>query len=118
VRDTRLVRQVCSGKSDMVMPPAHAPSNLNGRRVANLERIARHFLGDVSLDEDNLDTIADRFETISSSRNGYAQNLLRRNDMAAGVLNVDESFDVHFISQNIARMFCVPSVAIVLVQGG
>ncbi|KAL2872406.1 Zn(II)2Cys6 transcription factor [Aspergillus lucknowensis] len=58
-------------------------------RVEGLEQIARHFLGDVPLDEENVGRIVAR---------------LGRTPQAQGeVLNVDEPFDVQFVSKNIAH---------------
>lgn len=55
--------------------------------MENLEKIARHFLGDVPLDEDNLAQIAAKCTTKSA---------------ADGLWNVNESFDVQFVSRNVA----------------
>jgi hypothetical protein len=55
--------------------------------VEGLEQIVRHFLGDVPLDEDNVSRIVAR---LGSTPQGEAPN-------------VDEPFDVQFVSKNIAR---------------
>jgi hypothetical protein len=55
--------------------------------VEGLEHIVRHFLGDVPLDEDNVSRIVAR---LGSTPQGEAPN-------------VDEPFDVQFVSKNIAR---------------
>ncbi|KAL2800367.1 fungal-specific transcription factor domain-containing protein [Aspergillus keveii] len=56
-------------------------------RVEGLEQIVRHFLGDVPLDEDNVSRIVAR---LGSTPQGEAPN-------------VDEPFDVQFVSKNIAH---------------
>jgi hypothetical protein len=55
--------------------------------VEGLENIVRHFLGDVPLEEDNVSRIVAR---LGSTPQGEAPN-------------VDEPFDVQFVSKNIAR---------------
>ncbi|KAL2836920.1 fungal-specific transcription factor domain-containing protein [Aspergillus pseudoustus] len=59
----------------------------NKSRVEGLELIVRHFLGDVRLDEDNVSRIVARLGTTPQ---GEAPN-------------VDEPFDVQFVSKNIAH---------------
>ncbi|KAL2857628.1 fungal-specific transcription factor domain-containing protein [Aspergillus pseudodeflectus] len=56
-------------------------------RLEGLEYIVRHFLGDVPLDEDNVSRIVAR---LGSTPQGEAPN-------------VDEPFDVQFVSKNIAH---------------
>ncbi|KAL2802182.1 fungal-specific transcription factor domain-containing protein [Aspergillus granulosus] len=56
-------------------------------RVEGLEQIVRHFLGDVPLDEENVSRIVAR---LGSTPQGEAPN-------------VDEPFDVQFVSKNIAH---------------
>ncbi len=51
----------------------------------------RHFLGNVSLDEENVGRIVERLE----------------GTMQGGAPNVDEPFDVQFVSKDIAREFLV-----------
>lgn len=58
------------------------------QHVQNLEHIVRHFLGDVPLDEENIGRIAAK----CSSNNNGTDNLLK----------VNESFDVQFVSRNVA----------------
>lgn len=51
----------------------------------------RHFLGNVSLDEENVGRIVERLE----------------GTMQGDAPNVDEPFDVQFVSKDIAREFLV-----------
>jgi hypothetical protein len=53
-----------------------------------LEHIVQHFLGDVPFDEENIGRIA----TKCLSNNNNTENLLK----------VNESFDVQFVSRNVA----------------
>ncbi|KAL4924936.1 Zn(II)2Cys6 transcription factor [Aspergillus undulatus] len=79
-------------------------------RVEGLERIVRHFLGDVSLDEESVKRIADRlaegarFGGLGGNAEGYGleQRQRQRQRQAQGA-NVDESFDVQFVSKDIAH---------------
>ncbi|KAJ6111023.1 hypothetical protein N7486_003258 [Penicillium sp. IBT 16267x] len=68
-------------------PPALTDSD---QRVQNLEHIVRHFLGDVSLDEENTSRIASK--------------CLENNSEVESLLDFNESFDVQFVSRNVA--FC------------
>jgi hypothetical protein len=68
---------------------AHSNQEKRDQHVQNLEHIVRHFLGDVPLDEENIGRIAAR---CSSNINKDMQNLLK----------VNESFDVQFVSGNVA----------------
>jgi hypothetical protein len=65
------------------------PQELNDsvRRLENLEKIARHFLGDVPLDGESLAQIAAKCTT----KNGVE-----------GSWDVNESFDVQFVSSDVA----------------
>ncbi|KAJ6100226.1 hypothetical protein N7467_001761 [Penicillium canescens] len=62
------------------------------QRVQNLEYIVKHFLGDVPLDQENLGRIADKL-----------QNQATNSTQPESSLNVNESFDVHFVSSNMAH---------------
>ncbi|KAI9925956.1 hypothetical protein MW887_004415 [Aspergillus wentii] len=62
----------------------------NGRRVAKLEYIVRHFLGDVPLDEKNIARIIDQMEV--PSKDDPEQDEI-----------TEESFDVRFVSKNTAH---------------
>jgi hypothetical protein len=55
-----------------------------------LEQVARHFLGDVALDEENIGRIAEKLRTSA-------------NTQPEAALDVNESFDVHFVSNNVAH---------------
>ena len=55
--------------------------------MKHLETIARHFLGDVPLDEDNLAQIAAKCAA---------------KDTAEGLCDVNEPFNVQFVSRNVA----------------
>jgi hypothetical protein len=59
--------------------------------MESLEHIARHFLGDVPLDDENIDRIA---EKLRSSTNTTLPDT---------TLDINESFDVHFVSNNVAH---------------
>lgn len=62
------------------------------QRVQNLEYIVKHFLGDVPLDQENLGQIADKL-----------QNQATHSTQPESSLKVNESFDVHFVSSNMAH---------------
>jgi hypothetical protein len=68
--------------------PPRSVSTDSGRRVQNLERIVRHFLGDVPLDEENIGRIAAKCS--------------EQNSEMESALDVNESFDVQFVSRNVA----------------
>ncbi|KAJ5133287.1 hypothetical protein N7448_001683 [Penicillium atrosanguineum] len=71
------------------VPTASSPVPTDSdQRVQNLEHIVRHFLGDVPLDEENISRIALK----CSEKNSEMENLL----------DVNESFDVQFVSRNVA----------------
>ncbi|OQD81597.1 hypothetical protein PENANT_c026G08915 [Penicillium antarcticum] len=74
-----------------VVPVASVPRE-DTQRVRSLEHIVQHFLGDVPLDEANLSRIAERLQDKTSSSN-----------QPEGSLDVNESFDVHFVSSNVAH---------------
>jgi hypothetical protein len=67
---------------------SQSTSEKRDQHVQNLEHIVRHFLGDVPLDEENIGRIAAK----CLSNNNGTENLLR----------VDETFDVQFVSRNVA----------------
>ncbi|KAJ5822438.1 transcriptional regulator family: Fungal Specific TF [Penicillium robsamsonii] len=71
-------------------PVASVPKDDN-RRIESLEYIARHFLGDVPLDEENACRIADK---LRSSTNTTLPEI---------ALDINESFDVQFVSNNVAH---------------
>ncbi|KAJ6155329.1 hypothetical protein N7470_005895 [Penicillium chermesinum] len=64
------------------------PSGDSDQRVQNLERIVRHFLGDIPLDEESVGRIAAKCRV--------------EDDELEASLDVNESFDVQFISGNVA----------------
>lgn len=68
--------------------PPQSNSVDGDQRVQNLEHIVRHFLGDVPLDEENISRIVAK----CSEKNGEMESLL----------DVNESFDVQFVSRNVA----------------
>jgi hypothetical protein len=80
---------------------ADTSSGQSDKRSANLERIIRHFLGDVPMDDDNVQHIAEKVE--KASKESQSRSKLNNLDMVTGGLNVNESFDVRFVSQNTAR---------------
>lgn len=61
------------------------------KRIQSLEKVARHFLGDVALDEENIGRIAERLQTSATHTQPEV------------ALDVNESFDVHFVSNNVAH---------------
>jgi hypothetical protein len=70
-------------------PPAPQSVLTDGdQRVENLEHIVRHFLGDIPLDEENISRIASK--------------CLEKNSEMESLLDVNESFDVQFVSRNVA----------------
>ncbi|KAJ5392953.1 transcriptional regulator family: Fungal Specific TF [Penicillium sp. CMV-2018d] len=71
------------------VPVVSVPRDEN-RRIQNLEYIARHFLGDVSLDEENTSRIEDKLRSSTSTT------------LSETALDINESFDVHFVSKNMA----------------
>ncbi|KAJ5753400.1 uncharacterized protein N7511_007553 [Penicillium nucicola] len=75
----------------LAVPVSSAPKE-NAQRVQNLEYIAKHFLGEISLDEDNLSRIVEKLKTKTTNSN-----------QPDGPLDVNESFDVHFVSNNVAH---------------
>ncbi|CAI7662725.1 unnamed protein product [Penicillium palitans] len=72
------------------VPLVSAPRDEN-RRIKSLEHIARHFLGDVSLDEENISRIADKLRSSTNTA------------LPETALDINESFDVHFVSSNMAH---------------
>lgn len=70
----------------------------SNRHQRNLEQIVQHFLGDVDLDEENVARIA----TTCATKSKEMENSL---DVT------EESFDVHFVSKDVA---CSLNLAIVL----
>ncbi|KAJ5363461.1 uncharacterized protein N7496_009174 [Penicillium cataractarum] len=72
-----------------VDPSTNLNSEKRDQHIQNLEQIVQHFLGDVPLDEENIGRIAAK----CSSNN--------RNDKES-LLKVNESFDVQFVSGNVA----------------
>ncbi|KAJ5394593.1 transcriptional regulator family: Fungal Specific TF [Penicillium crustosum] len=72
------------------VPVVSAPTDEN-RRIQSLEHIARHFLGDVSLDEENISRIADKLRSSTNTT------------LPETALDINESFDVHFVSNNMAH---------------
>ncbi|CAI7603037.1 unnamed protein product [Penicillium pancosmium] len=78
-----------SKKAICTVRTACSPQGLSesSRRLENLEKIARHFLGDVPLDGESLAQIAAKCTTKSG---------------AEGVWDVNESFDVQFVSRDVA----------------
>lgn len=82
------------------MPRATTPSSStpvtsasrDQERIQGLEQIARHFLGNVSLDEANIGQIVAKLQTTATDT---AQT--------EAALDVNESFDVHFVSREIAH---------------
>ncbi|KAL4951021.1 fungal-specific transcription factor domain-containing protein [Aspergillus filifer] len=77
------------------LPVSHQSQsqNENVERVEGLERIVRYFVGDVSLDEEGVRRVLERLERGGGSR---AQS-------QSQTANVDESFDVQFVSRDIAH---------------
>jgi hypothetical protein len=73
------------------IPVASVPQE-DSQRVQHLEQIVKHFLGDVPLDEENLSQITDKLQAQATS-----------SAQPEGPLNVNESFDVHFVSSNVAH---------------
>ncbi|KAJ5173547.1 transcriptional regulator family: Fungal Specific TF [Penicillium coprophilum] len=71
-------------------PVTSAPRD-DSRRIESLEYIARHFLGDVPLDEENVCRIADQLQSSTSTTRPET------------TLDINESFDVHFVSNNVAH---------------
>ncbi|KAL4946495.1 hypothetical protein BDV06DRAFT_233089 [Aspergillus oleicola] len=69
---------------------SQAQAQAHVSRVEGLERIVRHFLGDVSLDEEGVRGIVERLGRTGGQSQGQATN-------------VDESFDVQFVSREIAH---------------
>ncbi|KAJ5666347.1 uncharacterized protein N7477_008795 [Penicillium maclennaniae] len=67
-------------------PPPPVPTD-SDQRVQNLEHIVRHFLGDVPLDEEYISWIVSK-----CSKNSEVESLL----------GVNESFDVQFVSRDVA----------------
>ncbi|KAJ5519456.1 transcriptional regulator family: Fungal Specific TF [Penicillium expansum] len=72
------------------LPVASVPRDEN-RRIQSLEYIARHFLGDVPLDEENIGRIADKLRSLTNTT------------LPETALDINESFDVHFVSNNLAH---------------
>ncbi|KAJ5973083.1 transcriptional regulator family: Fungal Specific TF [Penicillium vulpinum] len=72
------------------VPVASIPRD-DKRRIESLEHIARHFLGDVPLDEENINRIADKLRTSTNT------------PLPETALDINESFDVHFVSNNVAH---------------
>ncbi|KAL3482293.1 fungal-specific transcription factor domain-containing protein [Aspergillus californicus] len=79
----------CTVRGHVLSSSRHTPvhdSQSDRSRVEGLEHIVRHFLGDVSLDEENVARIAARLGSTPQ-----------------GEPNVDESFDVQFVDKSIAH---------------
>lgn len=56
------------------------------------------------MDDDNVEHIAEKVEKVGkASKESQSRSKLNNLDMATGGLNVNESFDVRFVSQNTAR---------------
>ncbi|CAG7993080.1 unnamed protein product, partial [Penicillium nalgiovense] len=72
------------------VPVASVPGDENGR-IQNLEAIARHFLGDVPLDKENIGRIADKLRSSTDTT------------LSETALDINEPFDVHFVSNNMAH---------------
>ncbi|KAJ5666667.1 hypothetical protein N7462_011076 [Penicillium macrosclerotiorum] len=73
-----------------------APSPILGKdsqRIQNLEHVVRYFLSDVPLDEENLSRIAAK--------------CTMKNDEIESALDVNETFDVQFVSKNVALFWRV-----------
>ncbi|KAJ5342619.1 hypothetical protein N7541_011743 [Penicillium brevicompactum] len=68
------------------------PPSGDKNRIERLEYIARHFLGDLSLDDANLTQIVNRL-----------QNSRTESARTEAALDINESFDVHFVSKDIAH---------------
>lgn len=58
------------------------------QHVQNLNQIVRHFLGDVSLDEENIARLAAKYMSVNTE--------------TESLVDVNESFDVHFVSRSVA----------------
>lgn len=71
--------------------PTPSPSG-DKDRIKSLEYIARHFLGDLSLEDGNLTQIVNRL-----------QNSTTESARTEAALSINESFDVHFVSKDIAH---------------
>ena len=68
------------------------PPSGDKNRIEKLEYIARHFLGDLSLEDANLTQIVNRL-----------QNSRTESARTEAALDINESFDVHFVSKDIAH---------------
>ena len=101
-RCQRLGRQ-CHFQGQSLLEPttilASAPSfvptaclDKGEKRIEMLEHIAYHFLGDVSLDEESLAQIVTKLESSAAHKTRME-----------GALDINESFDVQFVSRDIAH---------------
>lgn len=81
-----------------IRQPARSVSEDGDQRVQDLEHIVRHFLGDVPLDEENVGRIA--------------ANCTARSNEVESFLDANETFDVHFVSRNVACLFMIQALAV------
>ena len=70
------------------MESGNSPPEFSFQHVQNLNQIVRHFLGDISLDEENIARLAAKYTSVNTE----TENLM----------DVNESFDVHFVSRSVA----------------
>ncbi|KAI2671791.1 transcriptional regulator family: Fungal Specific TF [Penicillium roqueforti] len=82
--------QIATSPCSSTVPVASIPKD-QSRRIQSLEDIARHFLGDLPLDEENIVRIADKLRNSTNTV------------LPETALDINESFDVQFVSDNMAH---------------